>query len=344
MDYMGLLKRAFDLTLKHRGLWGLGFLAALAGGSSGSFNGNFNLPGGGSGGSGSSGTTEFERQMTEFGRVISENPGILIGVGAAVLCIVVLLSLVFLVLSEIGHGGLIHNADALNAGSSARFGDGWRAGVSRLVPLVGQRLLVSLPGIIFALVAIGVAAAIFVPLFAGLQGSSGAESSGGDDFDQRMLTAVFGSLCLFIPLICVGVVYNIVAAILNTFGRRAVMLDGAGAVGGLSRGWGVFRANLVHSFVFGLLMWVVQFAVGIIVGIVSLAIIIPVAGVVIATSSSGSSVINPVVIALGILAGVLLVVLSAAINAVVTAYSGTLWTLAYRAFGAAPAANPVIRP
>jgi hypothetical protein len=322
IDISGLLKRAFEITFKNRGLWGLGFLAALASGGGGSFNSNVNLPGGSGGSSSGGGTSGFDRQLEEVARQISDNSGLLIAGIAAAFCAILVLSLILLIVAEIGHGGIISNADRLNNGEIVRFADGWRAGVARLRTMVGQRLLLELPSMVLAVAAIAV-----------LPQLAGSSASGGGTASDRLPAALLGVGCIAVPLFCVAGIYGILAGILNIFGRRAVMLEGTGAIDGLKRGWAVFRANFTNSFLVGLIVWVVQAIVGVIVGIIVVAVIVvPTIGIVFAMSSSGSSSFNPVLIAFGVLAFLLVSVLSAAINSVVTAFSNTAWTLAYRSF------------
>lgn len=328
MDYFETIKRAARMVWRHKSLWVLGFIAGLSGGgggSGGNFGGsNFGAPGSGSGTGGSSGNPFNSPELQEALRWITENSALLIALVLGVCLCLVLLSLLFLVLGEIGQGGLISNAARIGAGEAPGFGDGWRAGVSRARPLVGQRLLLSIPGLILGLIILAILAVAFVPLFSELI-SGGGESA----VIERAMGALFGSLCVIVPLGCIAWLYQILVAILSTFGRRAVMLDGAGAIAGLRAGWSVFRGNILHTIVFAVIVVALQLIIGIGLTIAGFAALVPGIVAMIASGGNEPSVAGVALLAVGGLVLFAVVVLS---SSVLTAFSSATWTLAYQQF------------
>jgi hypothetical protein len=325
MNYVDTIKRAFRIAWMHKSLWLLGFLASLSsGGSGGSFSG------GGDGG-GRSDAGELPNWMGGSGmeRWLSDNAGLLIGVVCGLLCFFLVLWLVFLVLGEIGQGGLIANVDGIERGGAPGFRDGWNAGRARMRTLVGMRLLLSLPGILIGVIF----ASIAVLMLAGAAGSAGR---GDDAMNTIMGIGVVGLVCVFFPMLCVFAIYGIVVGILETFGRRAIVLENLGAIDGLKRGWAVFRGRIGDSIVLAILMAVVGVVIGFVIAIpLGIFGVGAVVGTVVL--SNGIENMPWALIAVGIL---LFVVLAAVIGSYFTAMNSAVWTLAYREFTAPPPTPP----
>lgn len=339
MDYIETIKRAFRITFQHKSLWVLGFLASLAGSGGSSGSGNINLPSGGSGSSGSPGGSSGlpgNMPFDDLPRMFNENVGLIVAVIIALCCFLLVLSLIFIALSEIGHGGLISNVDRIEQGERPGLGDGWRSGAGRLRTLFGQHLLLAIPGLIIALVLVAALAIGFAPLF--------TEMARGGDFDrapEMMMGGIFGALCLLVPLACVGWIWGILSAILSTFGRRAVMLNGAGAIDGFKQGWAVFRANIGNSIVMAIILFVVNFVIGIGLVLAALALLAP-AGIAFFATAGGDSGFEPATIAVLIVGGLAFIVLSAIVQSILTTLNSAAWTLSYRQFTQPPAAPPVL--
>ena len=329
MDYFETIKRAARMVWRHKSLWVLGFIAGLSGGGGGSGGGNFSGgnfggPGSGSGTGGSTGNPFNSPELQNGLRWITENSALLIAVVLGVCLCLVVLSLIFVVLGEIGQGGLISNVARISAGEAPGFGDGWRAGVNRVRSLVGQRLLLSIPGLIMGLIILAVLVVALIPLFSEL--SNGASESA---ITERAIAALFGSLCVIVPLACVAWIYQILVAILSTFGRRAIMLDGAGAIGSLRAGWSVFRGNILHTVVFAVIVIALQLIIGIGLVIVGFAALAPGIVAIVASGGQNPSIAGVALLAIGAL---VLFVVAALISAVLTAFSSATWTLAYQQF------------
>ena len=112
MDFGATISRAFNIVLKHRALWVLGFLAALAGGGGGGTS--FNLPSGRSVGS-STGTPsgQIPPEMQRFLDQLQQNSGAILAGAAGLICVLVLIGLVLRVISIIAEGGLIGGVEQI---------------------------------------------------------------------------------------------------------------------------------------------------------------------------------------------------------------------------------------
>jgi hypothetical protein len=131
-------------------------------------------------------------------------------------------------------------------------------------------------------------------------------------------------------------IYGLLVGILETFGRRAIVLENLGAIDGLKRGWAVFRSKIGDSIVLAILLAVVGFVVGIVIAI-PLAVFGVGAVVGTAVLSNGIENMPWALVAVGIL---LFVVLAAVIGSYFTAMNSAVWTLAYRSFTTADSGQP----
>ncbi|MCX6017577.1 MAG: hypothetical protein NTZ50_03595 [Chloroflexi bacterium] len=328
MNYINTIKRAFRIAWTHKSLWLLGFLAALSGGGGG--GGNLNIPSNQRNTDTLPGWMDNSELSNQVARWFDQNSGLVLAAICGLLCVLLVLWIVTLILSEIGHGGLIANVDRIEHGENPGFGDGWRAGSARLRTLVGLRLLLAIPGILLGLIF----AAILVIGVVGIAGSTGTRSS-ESMFTTMMGAGLVGILCVGIPLLCIFVIYGILVGILETFGRRAIMINGLGAVDGLKRGWAVFRSRIGDSIVLAILMAVVGFVIGLIIAVPLL--IFGVSTVATAVMSDQMSTIPWALIAVGILTTIVIAIV---LGSFITAVDSTLWTLAYREFTTPPPPPP----
>jgi hypothetical protein len=313
MNYGELIKDAFRLTLRNRYLWFFGF---FAGGTSAG-GGNFSFPSGGPGGFDSNDFDDFgEPGRGNFGGAAPGfDPGQWIFDHLAlILAIVALLALIvlfFIVMSLISQGALTESVAAIDRGESRRFSSAFRAGVSNFWRVLGYYLL-------FILIALGFLLVIAVPLALLVAGVFvGTESVGA-----RVLTAVLVGLVGIALLIVVFIPLSIT----GQFALREIVVRRERVVASVGSGYRLFRRNLGKS----LLVWLIQLAVSIGVGIVLLialllvgfvlalpAIILAVAGY------TTAAVVAGIVAAL-----ILLPILIVAAGAFGT-FGHSFWTLAY---------------
>ncbi len=327
MDFGATISRAFNVVLKNRALWFLGFLAALAGGGGASFN----LPSGNFGGMGTgtgSGPGEIPPEMQRFFDMLQENIGAIIAGVAGLVCVVLVISLVLWVISTIAEGGLIGGVDQIEREGVTTLGQSWRMGASKFWPLFLMGILLALPILIIAAIAVVLLGGSFAAIAA-----SAAQGS-GETPDAALASAGIGVVCIGGVLACLGAIYSILAAALQTFGSRAVVLDNLGVMDALRKGWEVFRANLGNIILLAIIMLVVGWVVGLVIGLVSAAIFAPalISGFTDISRSSEGFNLSGSTIVLAIIAFIAVTIVGAIISALFTAFNSTAWTLAYRQF------------
>lgn len=259
MNYGELIKDAFWITWRNRFLWIFGFFAAGTDGSA-----NFNIPdlpsrgfdgfdndvppGAGPGNAPPGAVPELLRDPQQW---IADNLALILAVGALVLLIV----LAFIVLSLISQGALAESVAAIDRGENRRFSSAFRAGLSDFWRVLGYYLLFLLIGLSFLLV-IGVPLALLVAgVFAGTESAV-----------ARILT-VFLTVLVGLALL-IGVFMPL--SIIGQFALREIVVSREGVVSSIGGGYRLFRRNVGRS----LLLWLIQFALSIGVGIALLIAII----------------------------------------------------------------------
>jgi hypothetical protein len=324
MDFGATISRAFNITLKHRALWILGFLASLVG-SAGSSTNSLNVPGGSFTPSGP--TEGIPPEMQNFLNQLASNPGLILAGLAGFACVLLLIGVALWVISIIAHGGLVGGVQQIEEVGSASFGQAWSVGVRKFWPLFALSLLLALPGLALLV--------LFLLLFGGSLLPIIAASTSGDESALAGLTGgVLLLLCGGGFLVCIGLIYAVLAAALQTFGERAIVLENLGALDALRRGWEVIRSNLGNIILLALLMLVISLVIGFVVGIVASLLFAPtLAAVLINLGSEGGIATGTIILA--VLTFLVVVVVSAIINAFFTAFASAVWTLAYRQFTSA---------
>jgi hypothetical protein len=329
MDLGTTISRAFNIVLKHRVLWVLGFLAALAGGSGGGSSFNFNLPPGSFGSPGGATGGEFGPEVGRFFETLANNSGVIIAGALGLFCVLFVISIALWVISIIANGGLIGGVDQIERDGSTTFGQAWAMGARKFWPLLGLNILLALPIIILLIVGFVLVGG---SLFA-IVGAAMAQDS-SDAAAATAATAGFGALCIGGVLACVGFIYSLLASALQTFGERAIVLDGTGVMDSLRKGWEVFRSNLGNIILLALVMLVISIVVGFVVGLVSAALLLPVlfTGFIGAANNPDTFSIGAGTIILAAFAFIAVAIIAAIIGALFKAFNSAAWTLAYRQF------------
>jgi len=317
MDYGKILRKSWDIIWNHKFMMFLGFLAALGSGASG----------GGSGGGGNSGYTfdgsEFETlpQMTEnIGAILAAAGVLLLGL----ICFLIVLGLILWLLRLTAQAGLIDAAARLDAGEKVSFGGAMSAGWHKLGRMIGLNLV-----LFGVFVIIGIVGAL---ILAGAIGASFAgAATGGEDMAALLGSIGVGFIALFCCLFCVLFILGIVVSILYPFAQRAAVLEDMGVIASIKRGWQVIKENLGEVII----LLLIFLMLGFVVGVITLAIFIPVAAVSFAPvglrlfGGGGIEALDVVLATGGLLC---MVLLGAVINAVFVSFRSTAFTLAYGEF------------
>ena len=243
MDYFGVIKKAFKLTLKNKFLWIFGILAGGAAG--GSFN--FSMPSSGSSGSwdktfGKDFTNiDWTTFWTNYGAII------LIVIG-----ILVVLSIIFFILNLISQGALVGAADKLEKDQQPEFGSTFMVGWHNFWRIWGLNitlLLIILIGLSFLIIPVCILVII------------GAYAS---------------AWAIGILLFIVNILLWIVVGFISPYALRIVVLKKHTVFESIRGALHLVRDNLLEVFVMYLLLTVVGFVVGmavVLVGLILLAIL-----------------------------------------------------------------------
>ena len=325
MDFGAILSRAFRITWQYKVLWILGFLAALGSGSWG--------------GAGQSPQTafRFNGEDMPWMRNLVANPNTILAGIAVFICLIFLLSIVFLVVGIIARGGLIAGVEQVETAGNTSFGRAWAVGAARFWHLLGLNILLWLPFIVIIVV--------LVILFGGAIAAAFATtaSARGNPDPGAMMSIIGGGFVVLCCLSCLLVLYWLLAMVIQTFGERAIVLENAGITDSISRAWAIFRANLGNIILLALIMFVISIAFGLITGFVSLVILIPsIIPVIDEASRTGVMQISTILVAL--IGVIIATILAAIINALFVTFNSAAWTLAYRQFTGGPSVVTTVPP
>lgn len=240
MEYGKIISRAVNVVWQNKFLILVGILAGCG---SGLYSGGGG--GGGAGGDGSTGTGS-PQPLTD------EQVGLLVGIGIAVLCVVLVIGIVVWVVSTVARGGLIASVDDIESGQKSSFRQAWSAGWEKVWTLLGIGILPAIPTFILG----------FVGLL-GLGAYGGLFALLGGDFEEVAIAAGASlGTALAIVACCVAPIY-IVLLVLRNFAERACMLEDLGVIDSYRRGANVVMANLGEAIILALL----QIGIFIVLGI-----------------------------------------------------------------------------
>ena len=297
MDYGEVLRRAWQITWKYKGLWVLGILSSCSGGG-----------GGGSGGSGANTQAGFRgyegggQEFPQLQRLLNSiSPETWIIIAIVAISLILVIGLALLVLGVIGDGGLIGGFNVADSGGETSLGQAFRMGMTYFWKLLGVRILFWILG-----VAVGVLGAIAVILVA-------------------IGTFGIGLLCL-LPLICLLIPIGLIVGVYVMLTQIALVIENLGVFDAFRRSWEVLKANLGTVIVMGVIVIVGSWLVGLILAVPLIAIILPVGfALAFGTQSTANSGL--------ILAGLCLVVyvpVLIVLNGILRTYVTGVWTLTYR--------------
>lgn len=324
MTYTDIIRDAFDLFRRQRGLWLFGILMALAG--QGQYSVSLNLQ------SGSfdiePSTTTVERFFPLLERILANLPLILLLGGMAFL----LFALLWLLVGEIARGAQIGMVGRIVATGSATTGDGWSVGLARLRPMALLAILFRLPAFLLALPLILSAGLFLVRL---LRVVGVPLNSASDRLLEGAVQFFLISLICVLPLFCLGVIAALVLDVLHRFAARACVLEEAGVRRSMRRGLAVARANLGYVLATWVLLTVTHFIFGFFAALPALVLALPLLGVLFGGGGPTLAVGSLLAVAL------YLTVANILVGGILTSFDTTLWTRLYQTLDAQAQEGPV---
>jgi hypothetical protein len=307
MDYAEVLKKAWNITWKNKGLWILGILAACTGGGGG---------GGGSGSYQSSGSRFTGREFPGLQRFFNNIPQdtlVLIIVAAVILAL--LIFVIVWVLGILGQAGLIAGVSQADEAGSVTLAEAWRLGLPHFWRMLGAGLLVVAVAIVLALI-VGIPTALIAGLTLGL-----------------------GMICLA-PLFCLLIPVGLLANVYITFVQNSIVVEKLPVMASFRRAWQVFRANLGTAIVMGLILLIGGFVVGLIIAVPFIAIALP---AIVAFSVGGQQTAQSATL-VAVACGLVYLPVMILLNGILQTYVSGTWTLTYRRLITKPAPVPAVPP
>ncbi len=325
MAYGKLIRRAWDVTWRHKVLWIFGVVAAVFAGTSGSGSVSRSIQ-----------YVLDSNDRTWMNDVLgpryagtvdwNEIVGIIGGVAAAALVFGIVSYVVGLVARYTSEGALIAGVDEVERTGSTRFHSALRGGWLRMIWLLLVDLALSLARLILLLpvaliLLIGLALVIGPAVALGTAGGNAAVVAG-------VMWGAVTFLMWFAVTIVVSVAVSGALTVLREYAFRAVALDGRGLFEAIGDAWRLARRTLRPTFTMWLLLSLVNLVLGALLVPVVLGIMAAVVAAIVAAFSATESVILPVLLSVPAL--LILAVLSTGVAGIYSTFRSAAWTLAYR--------------
>lgn len=294
MNYLGIIKRAYQITLNHRYLWILGI---LAGGIGGGVRGlNISLPS----------NTSFKTD--KFDQIILDKYPTLIdfwnqywGPILVIVFALILLGIIFTIISVVSQGALLGAVESAEKKETNNFWQGIGFGFRKFWQVFGIGLFLALL-VILSLIILVVPLIIFIIS------------------KIWVLAVVYGLLLFFINL-----VFYLFLGIIFPYSLRMAVLGNLGVRGAIKNSWSFFNKNWQEIVI----IWLILCAIGIGIGIGLILLFLLVGGLL---AGIGLAIFLISKIALYIYAGVFglaLVALMIIISGIINAFNSSVYTLTY---------------
>jgi len=294
MNHTAILKRAWEITRRHRALWLFGFVLALF-----------------SGGGGAGGGQGAQYAMDGGQRI---NPALILLIVAAVMLFVGLLILLGIALSYTSRGALIGMVREVEETGETSVSSGWRMGWSRFLRLFAIDLVIGIPAAIVTLVLLALGLSPLLLFFVGERATN--------------ILAIVLTVVLMLLVIGVLIIMGVGLSILGELAQRRYVLDGKGVLDSIREAYSVARQNLKDVGVTWLLLLAVDIGVGIVLGPIALVLFgaaaVPGILAYLATEAAAPTIV------VSIPAVLLAVVIMAILGAIHQVFRSTVWTLTYR--------------
>ena len=169
---------------------------------------------------------------------------------------------------------------------------------------------------------------LFIVIMVGFLGAAGglAYFSNSANDPTAMMAGLGGMALVFMCLLCVLIPFAIALSLVYAFAFRGIVLRDMGVMDSIRHGWQVVRKNLGEILLLGLAF----FLIGIIILVVTAAIIAPIALLVgvpmVALMESNATFLQGLLAVLGLVLGLIVFAL---VSAITTAWQSATFTLAY---------------
>lgn len=306
MNLGEVLSKAWKIIWKNKVLWIFGILSSCGrgngGGGGGGGNSNFNTDGSGTDMFSDGqfpGLEEFGRNMENFFNGSEAQTWIPIAIG--LVCLILILSIVFIFLGTIGRIGLIKGTLMVESGlGPLSFGQVWSASTPYFWRVFLLNLVIGL--------AVGLVVLILMVPFVFL----------------GVVTMGIGMLCM-IPLICLLIPISLVINVIIEQANVAMVVEELGIMDSIKRAWRVCRENLGPIAVVALIVLIGGGIVSFIITLPLILVLLPIfAGVI----SNDETVLTGLFATAGVMLCCMLPFVIA-LEGVLQSYIGSVWTLTF---------------
>ncbi|MGQ9903290.1 MAG: DUF7847 domain-containing protein, partial [Anaerolineae bacterium] len=159
-------------------------------------------------------------------------------------------------------GGVIAGVQGIETTGVTSFSDALGTGFRKLISLLVFNIVLLMPVIVVGILIFVIVGLPFIPFVQSL--ASGAITR--EEIDA-VLGGFLAALCAGAGLICIAVVYGLAAAGVQVIGERAIVIEGAGPIAGLKRGWALFRANLGSVILLAVIIFLITAVIGFVLGL-----------------------------------------------------------------------------
>jgi len=238
LDFSGILKRAFHLTKNNRSLWVFGILMAFLN-SGGNIGGRFNY------------SPDMDSSKFALPKI---DPQTLLLVIVIAVVLGLLLFLIAIFINFLARGALIDMVDTIDKGGSASIKDGFKSGLSYLFSLFAISFLLGVSFFFAILITGGILIGPGVLLLLAKKTVFG------------IILLALGGL-IWLAFLIAGSVF---IGVITFFAEREMVLEGLGAIDSIKAGYALLRKNIGNSLV----LWLINFGIGIVSGILVLIIVL----------------------------------------------------------------------
>jgi hypothetical protein len=331
MNYGEILKRAWDTIWKHKILWLFGLLASCTANSGG---------GGGGGGGGQNSANfnnsngdffqnnpfnfNFEKDFSNlpfFNQSGWENNVALIAmIIVGLFCLMILLSFIFTAIGSAGEIGLSKGSWRVDEGETKlTFSSLW-ASIKK--PFWRVFLLHFIPGILGFLIAILIIGGVVL---------------------ASVMTLGVGLICL-IPFLCIlGLVLFVAGILVSLMIKLMIPMmvnEDVSLMDSIKKTYELIKANFWHVILMGVILWVMQLVIGLIIAIPILMVVF--GGIAAGAIGTQFANLDPAMLIPFIIAFIcILMPISMFISAVIQSYLGAAWTITYRRITGKEYGSPV---
>lgn len=310
MDYIENLKKALKIVWKNKFLWILGFITSfVVGNGSGGSSGNYNFSDLAS--NGTKGNLTPTPNLKDLENLGGADPTIFIVLIICFFLVVIILSVIFIYFGHRGQSGLIQSASLLDDGQSSNFSSAWGLGKKKIWSIWGQKIVLSLPMLIFIIPIIIVTVIISL---------SSNEASIAPFF------------ILFIVLLCcfaiIALIYGLFLQMLMPITIREMIFENLGIIESIKKGFSIFKKNLKDVAVSYLLEFVATIPYSIVSFIVMFVLLIT---VFLPAVLGGIALQSPILMVALICGGLVIVwAIGSVISSALIAFQETYWTIVYK--------------